>query len=200
MTKSKKMPDLLNNQYVLYSVALVSFVSIARSLLREDYPSVIAFILSALVLRTITRNMILVLGIPIIAVTLMNKQSKEGLTNKKSQDKDNDNDKKDEKVTEIEEGSPVAKSSPATVDDDSTDGVSRIDFATTMKQAYEDLQDVLDKDGIKALSKETQQLVEQQKALMSSLNTMAPILKDAKASLTGFNIPEIKNMIASLKN
>lgn len=198
MTKSKKMPDLLNNQYVLYSVALVSFVSIARSLLREDYPSVIAFILSALVLRTITRNMILVLGIPIIAVTLMNKQSKEGLTNKKSQD--NDNDKKDEKVTKIEEGSPVAKSSPATVDDDSTDGVSRIDFATTMKQAYEDLQDVLDKDGIKALSKETQQLVEQQKALMSSLNTMAPILKDAKASLTGFNIPEIKNMIASLKN
>jgi hypothetical protein len=193
MAKSKKVPAGLDNKYILYVVFLVSFASLVGYLLKEDYVSVIAFVLSALALRFITCNMIIVLGIPFIGVALMKARVKEGMTN-------DDNKEQKKETKKAEKASPVAKSSPATVDDeDVADDVSRVDFATTMKQAYEDLQDVLDKDGIKALSKETQQLVEQQKALMSSLNTMAPILKDAKASLKGFNIPDIKNMIASLK-
>ena len=205
MVKSKKVPAGLDNKYILYVVSLVSFASLVGYLLKEDYASVIAFILIALVLRTITRNMILVLGIPFVAVALMKVRVKEGMTDEKDEDDKDDKDDKDDeeqkKETKAGKANPVAKSSPAVVndDDDAADSVGRVDFAATMKQAYEDLQDVLDKDGIKALSKETQQLVEQQKSLMTSLNTMAPILKDAKSSLKGFNVPDIKNMIASLK-
>jgi len=202
MVKSKKVPAGLDNKYILYVVSLVSFASLVGYLLKEDYASVIAFILIALVLRTITRNMILVLGIPFVAVALMKIRVKEGMTDEKDEDdKDDKDDEEQKKETKAGKANPVAKSSPAAVDDDddAADSVGRVDFAATMKQAYEDLQDVLDKDGIKALSKETQQLVEQQKSLMTSLNTMAPILKDAKSSLKGFNVPDIKNMIASLK-
>lgn len=202
MVKSKKVPAGLDNKYILYVVSLVSFASLVGYLLKEDYASVIAFILIALVLRTITRNMILVLGIPFVAVALMKIRVKEGMTDEKDEDdKDDKDDEEQKKETKAGKANPVAKSSPAVVndDDDAADSVGRVDFAATMKQAYEDLQDVLDKDGIKALSKETQQLVEQQKSLMTSLNTMAPILKDAKSSLKGFNVPDIKNMIASLK-
>ena len=197
MVKSKKVPANLDNKYILYVVFLVSFASLVGYLFKEDYVSVVAFVLTALALRTITCNMIIVLGIPFVAVALMKFRVKEGMTNK---DKEDDKEPKKE-TKKARKANPVAKSSPAVVDDndDAADDVGRVDFATTMKQAYEDLQDVLDKDGIKALSKETQQLVEQQKALMSSLNTMAPILKDAKSSLQGFDIPDIKNMIASLK-
>ncbi len=193
MVKSKKVPANLDNKYILYVVFLASFASLVGYLLKEDYVSVVAFVLIALALRTITQNMIMVLGIPFVAVALMKVRVKEGMTNEEEEKKKN--------VKKPTRKNLVAKSSPAAVDEDNdaADSVSRVDFATTMKQAYEDLQDVLDKDGIKALSKETQQLVEQQKALMSSLNTMAPILKDAKSSIQGFNIPDIKNMIASLK-
>jgi hypothetical protein len=193
MVKSKKVPAGLDNKYILYVVFLASFASLVGYLLKEDYVSVVAFVLAALALRTITCNMIIVLGIPLVGVALMKARVKEGMTDEEEEKKKN--------VKKPTRENLVAKSSPAAVDEDNdaADSVSRVDFATTMKQAYEDLQDVLDKDGIKALSKETQQLVEQQKALMSSLNTMAPILKDAKSSLQGFNIPDIKNMIASLK-
>ena len=196
MVKSKKVPAGLDNKYILYVVFIVSFASLVGYLLKEDYISVVAFILIALALRSITQNMIMVLGIPFIAVALMKVRVKEGMTNEEEEE-----EKKNKKVKKPTRENLLAKSSPAAVDEneDAADSVSRVDFATTMKQAYEDLQGVLDKDGIKALSKETQQLVEQQKALMSSLNTMAPILKDAKSSLQGFNIPDIKNMIASLK-
>ena len=204
MVKSKKVPASLDNKYILYVVFLASFASLIGYLLKKDYASVVAFILAALALRTITRNMIIVLGIPFVAVALMKVRVKEGMTNEddKEDDKEDENeeDKEQRKETKkAEKANPVARSSPAAVDDDAADSVNRVDFAATMKQAYDDLQGVLDKDGIKALSKETQQLVEQQKALMTSLNTMAPILKDAKSSLKGFNIPDIKNMIASLK-
>ena len=75
-----------------------------------------------------------------------------------------------------------------------------IDYASTLEQAYGNLQKMMGKGGMKGLTKETTKLVSQQKELMDSLKSMAPVLNDAQKTLKGFNIPnmgEIKKMMGS---
>lgn len=79
---------------------------------------------------------------------------------------------------------------------------SDIDYATTLQQAYKNIQGAMGKDGMKGLTKETSKLVNQQKDLMNSLKEMTPIIDDAKNSLNGFKMPdlsEVKNIMKSFQ-
>jgi hypothetical protein len=61
---------------------------------------------------------------------------------------------------------------------------------------------MLGDDGIKGLSSETRRLAKQQQNLISSLNEMAPILKDAQNTLSGLKMPDmssIKGIMSMLK-
>ena len=94
----------------------------------------------------------------------------------------------------------VPPSSPATVDDETDDSVGdRIDYAATMEQAYNNLQKMLGEDGMKSITQETKKLVSQQKDLMGTLNQMAPILNNAKETLSGLNLEDMGNMSEMLK-
>jgi uncharacterized membrane protein YciS (DUF1049 family) len=76
-----------------------------------------------------------------------------------------------------------------------------IDYASTLEQAYGNLEKMLGKGGMKGLTKETSKLVGQQKELMDSLSSMAPLLNDAQKTLKGFNLPDmgnIKKMMSSM--
>jgi uncharacterized membrane-anchored protein YhcB (DUF1043 family) len=77
-----------------------------------------------------------------------------------------------------------------------------IDYASTLEQAYGNLQKMMGKGGMKGLTQETSKLVNQQKELMDSLKSMAPALNDAKKTLSGFNIPnmgDMKKMLSSIQ-
>tara|TARA_B100001093_G_C26852343_1_gene1025711 strand:+ start:177 stop:950 length:774 start_codon:yes stop_codon:yes gene_type:complete len=94
----------------------------------------------------------------------------------------------------------VPPSSPAPVKDDSDDSVGdRIDYAATMEQAYNNLQNMLGKDGMNSITQETKKLVNQQKDLMGTLSQMAPILTNAKETLAGLNLEDMGNMSDMLK-
>ena len=62
----------------------------------------------------------------------------------------------------------IPSSEPAKVGNDDDDEVdtTRIDYAKTLEQAYDNLQGMLGKDGIKGLTSETTKLVQQQQGLM----------------------------------
>ena len=85
--------------------------------------------------------------------------------------------------------------SPASIkeDDDESPG-GRIDYASTMEQAYDNLSDMLGKGGIASLSKETKGLLDQQKQLAGQLESMAPLLKDAKGLMDNMNLPNMKEL------
>ena len=83
-------------------------------------------------------------------------------------------------------------------DDDEAVG-DRIDYAATMEQAYDNLQTMLGDDGIKSITSETKKLVNQQKDLMKTLNSMAPVLNTAKETLSGMDLPNIGEMGNLLK-
>ena len=58
---------------------------------------------------------------------------------------------------------------------------------------------MLGDDGIKSITSETKKLVNQQKDLMKTLNSMAPVLNTAKETLSGMDLPNIGEMGNLLK-
>ena len=100
--------------------------------------------------------------------------------------------------------SNVPSSRPAAVNggDDDEDLGKRIDYASTLEAAYDNLEKMLGSDGLKGLTNETKQLVGQQQNLMKTLNSMAPILNNAKGTLENMNLPnmdKVQEMMKSLQ-
>ena len=96
----------------------------------------------------------------------------------------------------------VPPSSPASVDgaEETDESIGeRIDYASTMEQAYDNLQQMLGEGGMKSLTTETKKLVSQQKNLMSTLNSMAPVLNTAKETLEGMNLPDMGEITTLMK-
>jgi len=75
-----------------------------------------------------------------------------------------------------------------------TDGGSRIDYASTLEGAYDNLDKILGSDGINKLTGDTQKLMAQQQKLFDSMKHMAPMIQNAKDMLTGFDMKELGNL------
>jgi len=95
----------------------------------------------------------------------------------------------------------IPSSEPTSLDEDGDEAPGkRIDYAATMEMAYDNLDKMLGKDGMKGLTNETAKLAAQQKGLMESLKNMTPIMNSAKATLESMNLPEINKMASMMKN
>jgi len=93
----------------------------------------------------------------------------------------------------------VPSSQPAKVDGSDEEGGERIDYAKTLELAYDNLDKMLGKDGMKSLTNETKMLAEQQKGLMESLNNMAPMIKQAKETMKTLDVDKIASLAKRLK-
>jgi len=71
---------------------------------------------------------------------------------------------------------------------------NRIDYASTLEDAYGDLNNILGKDGIKNLTSDTQKLMDQQMELAQALKGMTPLITDAKKMLKGMDISGLTDM------
>jgi hypothetical protein len=56
-------------------------------------------------------------------------------------------------------------------------GGSKIDYATTIEDAYDQLNQILGSDGVKSLTNDTQKLMQQQMDLAKSMEAMTPLIK-----------------------
>lgn len=74
------------------------------------------------------------------------------------------------------------------------EGSSRIDYASTLEGAYDNLDKILGSDGINKLTGDTQKLMSQQQKLFDTMQSMTPMLKDAKDMLKGFDMKELGNL------
>ena len=71
---------------------------------------------------------------------------------------------------------------------------NRLDYASTVEDAYDDLSKILGGDGIKRLTGDTQQLLEQQVQLVDAMKTMTPLIETAKGLLNGLNIDGLNGL------
>lgn len=61
---------------------------------------------------------------------------------------------------------------------------NRVDYAQTLGQAYDNLQNIIGKDGVKGLTNQTKDLMEQQKVLMNNMKDMEPLIKSAQGFMS----------------
>ena len=70
----------------------------------------------------------------------------------------------------------------------------RIDYMTTVEEAYSNLDKMLGNDGIKNLSSDTKKLMGQQQNLFKSMESMAPLLGQAQQMLEQFDIKSLTGL------
>lgn len=63
--------------------------------------------------------------------------------------------------------------------DDSKSG-NRIDYASTLEQAYDNIENMIGEDGVRGLTDQTKSLMNQQKELMNNMKDIEPLLKSAQ--------------------
>ena len=197
MKLNSTVSKILTNKWVLNIVAFLAFLNVIGYAIMGNLNNAAFFIVLAVLVRYFSKNMIIVLGVPLILVNLFNfknnsyqfegmenntdgasdKSSQKNILNKALEDKN----KKDTPIIVPNDGGVVSSN----VADDKSgfevgrrkNGGSKIDYATTIEDAYDQLNQILGSDGVKSLTDDTQKLMQQQMELAKSMEAMTPLIK-----------------------
>ena len=203
--------NFLTNKLVLNVVSFIALLNVIGYAVMGKFNNVLFFIVLAILVKYFSKNMIIILGVPLIAVNLLSLRSGsifEGLENKddkkpseatEATTKDNENKKHLDKAmddkkkqqppmlpgtehpNEKEQNGGVVSSNVKT--DESFEvgrkksASSKIDYAATIEDAYDELNKILGSDGIKRLTSDTQGLMKQQADLAKSMEAMTPLIQ-----------------------
>jgi hypothetical protein len=74
----------------------------------------------------------------------------------------------------------------------------RLDYAATIEQSYQNLDNLLGTDSIKQLTNDTQKLMKQQQNLFNTMNQMVPVLEGAQNMLKGFDMNGLANSLKGI--
>lgn len=61
---------------------------------------------------------------------------------------------------------------------------NRIDYASTLEQAYDNIENIIGEDGVRGLTDQTKSLMNQQKELMNNMKDIEPLLKSAQGFMS----------------
>ena len=205
---------LLMSRYVLYFVSLLALFNVLGYAMLGKTQVVILFILVGYLMTYFSKNMVVVLLVPLVLVNLLSS----GMVMKEGFVEGNDPTPTNEVPTPTNEV-PTTKDECDKLPDkyswnDSdkkcvpTDGfagagakkgASRVDMGTTLEQAYDDLNSVLGSDGIKSLTNDTQNLMKQQLHLAEAMKGMAPLMQQAQSMLKTLNIDGLGDLPSLIK-
>lgn len=201
------MSKFLTNKMVLNIVAFLALFNVIGYAVMGNLSVVLYFIVFALLVRYFSKNMTIVLGVPLIIVNLlaMRGNIQEGMENN-----DNGRESNSNPVTEPSKGetqekmnsknkavttSVINKSSASPVSASPDNAAQEtgekqgfepgrrknrgydIDYATTIEDAYDELNNILGSDGIQRLTSDTQNLMNQQMQLAKAMEGMTPLIK-----------------------
>jgi hypothetical protein len=190
--------NFLTNKMVLNVVSFIALLNIIGYAVMGKFNNVLFFIILAILVKYFSKNMVIVLGVPLLVVNLLslrsgsvfegleNKDNKDKSENQKHLDKALDNKKKEESPmmpgTEHKEDESGVVSANVKNDESFEVGrkknaASKIDYATTVEDAYDELNKILGSDGIKRLTSDTQGLMKQQADLAKSMEAMTPLIE-----------------------
>ncbi len=209
--------SLLTNSSVLATVTILAVCNLIGLLVTNDTRMVALFIIIGVLVRSFNKNMVLVLGIPLLLVNLLSLQNAGGIegmttasatgassdengrdrTNKRQDRRHNGKrnrglDQKTSQRLTMTPLSVVGADGDDVVPSDNADEASEpqgfvsgnakgqshsIDYASTIEDAYDQLNSVLGGDGIKRLTNDTQSLMKQQMQLAEAMKGMTPVIK-----------------------
>ncbi len=192
MKLKEALTKVLSNKLVLNIVAILALLNVIGYMVMGNLNSLLFFAVLAVLVRYFSKNMIIILGIPLIVVNLFSIKggfSIEGMENNKDNGAnrdDNGRDKDNKKKLAVADEKDVSGNITSSNDRDDKSGFevgrkkngsSKIDYATTIEDAYDDLNQILGSDGIKNLTDDTQRLMKQQMELAKSMEAMTPLVQ-----------------------
>jgi len=193
MNLQKSFSKFLVNPLALKVVSAIAVINFLGYLILGNTNAVIYFLLLGLIVSYFSKNMILILGVPVILVNLFAagkktaegfKGGKEGATTMKKDEKETDATEEKPKVAEkFEVGRKKGK------------GSYDIDYASTVEDAYDELNKIIGSDGIQRLTKDTQGLMKQQMELTKAMKDMGPMV-DKIEPMMG----QLESMMQGMKN
>jgi hypothetical protein len=204
MSFKAKLNGLLTNSRFLRVTFMVSLLNIVWFLVKRNIHAVILFLLIASIVGHFSRNMTIVFLTPLIIVNLFELQRHgstfyEGLENNDANTKSDPEDKTkttDDSTTKTvqqinqkastKQGLPITPIDPDTTTTSPTDesfevgrnkkGKYDIDYASTVEDAYDNLNSIIGGEGIQRLTSDTQKLMKQQLQLAEAMNSMGPMM------------------------
>ena len=234
MKLSHVLQKLLANKTVLNIVSVLSALNMIGYLVLGQLTAILFFIVLAILITHFSKNMIVVLGVPLILVNLLAVMgifgsTIEGNTGMKCKDAsgnevDADGNEVDASgnciIKEGNEGMKKCKDASGNEVDASGEGINgvdasgnciiadgfevgrakrkgagpQIDYASTVEDAYDQLNSILGSDGIKKLTDDTQRLMKQQMDLAGSMKDMGPMIKNL-----GPMMDQAKGLLGSMK-
>ena len=242
----KSFSKMLENKYVLYFVLFLTLVNLLGYMMLGNFNAIIFFILAAFLTANFSKNMIVVLSIPLIltSVFMVGKAVKEGFETKSIDDQikdinddikrkqdrlddlikggintDDDKKKRKELNDDIDDlnkqkdklqkqkEDKVDEKKDEKIDNKTAEKMStmykkenRIDYASTVEDAYDDLNKILGGNGIKQLTDDTQNLMKQQMQLADAMKSMTPLMEQAQNLLQGFDMKSLSSLAGLTKN
>jgi len=209
------LQNLLTNKIVLNIVCVLSALNLIGYLAMGKITAVLFFIVLAILITQFNKNMIIVLGVPLILVNLfvakgysfvegMETNSDTASKTKTSSDSTAmPQDKKDAVKKAVAQdkksGGMVMTPLDPTTDESFEVGRAKrrgagpqIDYAATVEDAYDNLNNILGGEGIQKLTGDTQKLMQQQMELAKSMESMGgmienlgPMMKQAQGMMNG---------------
>jgi hypothetical protein len=203
MNFKSAMSKFLTSKLVLNIVSFLALFNVVGYAVMGNLNFVLYFIVFAILVRYFSKNMTIVLGVPLIIVNLMAlKGTREGMENN-----DNKNSKNSNAVTSLDKSSNGTSNKPDSVssqglimssvanstdvETDNTTGEQQgfepgrrknraynIDYATTIEDAYDELNNILGSDGIQKLTNDTQNLMKQQMQLAGTMKDMSKLVEN----------------------
>jgi len=201
-----KLNSILKEKKVLYVVMFAAVANFFVYLLSHNWTAAVIFALISYLSTYFSKNMIVVLLTAligtniIIASRILGKRVVEGMKGKKD-DKDDEDEEDDKNKDEIKEAFEVDE--PVSVDKKKVNkekytNKSDINYAATLESAYDNLDNLIGKDGIDKMSQDTAKLVAQQNKLLKNLENMAPLLDNAGKLLNSLPVDSINKIQSSI--
>ena len=197
--------NVLKNKYVFYAIFVIAVANLLGYLAMEDYESLILFVAIYALSTYFSKKTILNLSVSILGTALLRRSlrrewywyEKEGFEDGKEGLKEGNEFEAAEKAAkDEEEGIEMMNADqddshdvePAS--DEEEDLVSKsknkIDIAGSLEEQYNQLKDILGKDGEKYIAKDANALKERQAQIMEQMQTMGPLMENAKDLLKTF--------------
>ena len=186
---------ILTNKYVLYFIAFLSLTNVLGYMISGDTNHIIVFVLVGVIMTYFSKNMTIVLLVSLLVSNLFSISIifREGFETDEKEKKTNDVMNKDSSELEAD-----ADAQPQQVKGESFE-VGRgkrnpkIDYASTITDAYSQLNELIGKDGIKSLTNDTQTLMKQQLQLADSMKAIGPLIEGITPLLS-----QVKGMMGGL--
>lgn len=212
------MGNFFTNKLVLYIVSFLALFNVIGHMIIGNFNLVVVFFVISLLVRYFSKNMIVVLGVPLIFVNILslnNNSYLEGFEGETKEEVKKEEVTKEEVTKEEVAKEEVKKDKKESFEErlKNKGGMHSIDYATTIEDAYDHLNSILGKDGIKNLTADTERLLSQQAQLAGSLKDMGPLIEKMgpmmeKAQEMMSNMPDtekndlmknVESMLSSLK-